>query len=489
MLPNECMRIGEHSLSSIRIYPSEVKDILKTLKVGKASGADGINNIVLRQAANELATPLCHFFNVFLESCSLPSSWKTSNVCPIFKSGDPSIPSNYRPVSLLNTMEKVFEKLIYKHVFNHLMETRFFTPCQSGFLPGDSTINQLIFLYNKIRKALDEGLEIRFIFFDISKAFDKVWHKGLIFKLKRAGIEGKLLEWFSDYLSNRCQSNTKHLNAGVPQGSILGPLLFLVYINDIVENIESGINLFADDTSLSLVVRNPAEAGNILQDDVNKINSWAESWLVKFNPTKSESLVISRKSSKATHPDINMSNIPIPNVQTHKHLGIHLSSDGLWDYHINSIAQKAWKRINVMRQLKNRLDRKSLQVIYFSFVRPILEYGDVVWNNMPQYLKDDLDKIQNEAARIVTGCSKLVSLSDLRKECGWESLSERRRRHKLIFFFKMMKGFAPTYLSSLVPQLNSNISNYNLRNSNNLYSIACRTNLYKNSFLPSVVDE
>ena len=108
---------------------------------------------------------------------------------------------------------------------------------------------------------------------------------------------------------------------------------------------------------------------------------------------------------------------------------------------------------------------------------------------MPQYLKDDLDKIQNEAARIVTGCSKLISLSDLRKECGWESLSERRRRHKLILFFKMMKGFAPTYLSSLVPQLNSNISNYNLRNSNNLYSIACRTNLYKNSFLPSVVDE
>ena len=218
---------------------------------------------------------------------------------------------------------------------------------------------------------MDEGLEVRFIFFDISKAFDKVWHKGLIFKLKRAGIHGKLLAWFSHYLCNRCQrvvlpgcqSNTKHFNAGVPQGSVLGPLLFLVYINDIVEDIESGINLFAGDTSLSLVVRNPSDAGMTLQDDINKINNSAELWLVKFNPVKSESLVISRKVSKPVHPNLDMSNTPIPNVQTHKHLGIHLSSDSSWDYHITNIVQKAWKRINVMRQLKNRLDRKSLQVI------------------------------------------------------------------------------------------------------------------------------
>ena len=133
-------------------------EILKTLKVGKASGRDSINNVVLSQAANELATPLCHFFNFSLESCSLPVSWKTSYV---FKSGDPSIPSNYRPVSLLNTMEKVFEKIIYKHVFNYLIEIRFFTPSHSGFLPGDSTINQLIFLYNKICSSLKHHLFIR----------------------------------------------------------------------------------------------------------------------------------------------------------------------------------------------------------------------------------------------------------------------------------------------------------------------------------------
>ena len=133
-----------------------------------------------------------------------------------------------------------------------------------------------------------------------------------------------------------------------------------------------------------MVVRNPSDAGMTLQDDINKINNWAESWLVKFNPAKSEPLVISQKTSKPVHPNSNMSNTPIPNVQTHKHLRKHLSSDGSCDFHITNIVQKAWKRINVMRQLKYRLDRKSLQVIYFSFVRPILEYGDAVWNNMPQ---------------------------------------------------------------------------------------------------------
>ena len=179
-------------------------------------------------------------------------------------------------------------------------------------MPGDPTVNQVTFLYNKICNALDEGLEIRFIFFGISKAFDKVWHTGLIFKLSRAGINGKLLDWLSNYLSNRRQkvilpggqSNAQYINAGVPQGSILGPLLFLVFINDIVENIESGINLFADDNSLSLIIHNPNDAGRILQRDIEKINKWAETWLVKFNPSKSESLIITRKNAQNSHLDL-----------------------------------------------------------------------------------------------------------------------------------------------------------------------------------------
>ena len=310
-----------------------------------------------------------------------------------------------------------------------------------------------------------------------------------------AGIHGKLLSWFSNYLSIRYQrvvlpggvSSLCHVQAGVPQGSILGPLLFLIYINDIVDDIQANINLFADGTSLSMTVGDPTDVGSILQSDIDKITDWAQKWLVKFNPAKSESLVISRKRIKPDHPSLFMSNIEIPSVTSHKHLGFFLSNDGSWDIHINKLIEKAWKRIGVMRYLKIRLDRRSLQTIYFSFIRPILEYGDVIWGNLSQGLKDQLDKVQNEAARIVAGCTKLVSIADLIQESGWETLSERRRKHKLIHFYKMVNGLSPNYLNVLVPPTIGNSTTYNLRRPDNLRTIACRTSLYNSSFLPSVI--
>ena len=172
--------INDNSLDSITITPAEVLDVLRTFRLGKASGPDGINNHILREVALQISNPLGLIYNQSLNTGIFPPSWKISNVCPILKSGDSAITSNYRPVSLLNTTEKVFERIIFKHVFNHLNDTNFFTPSQSGFLPGDSTVNQVVFLYDKICKALDEGLEIRVIFFDISKAFDTVWHRGLL---------------------------------------------------------------------------------------------------------------------------------------------------------------------------------------------------------------------------------------------------------------------------------------------------------------------
>ena len=164
-----------NSFDSINVMQSEVLDVLKTLKLGKASGPDGINNRILIEAAGQLAPHLCDLFNQSLNTSSVPSSWKISNVCPIFKSGDAFLPSNYRPVSFLN-IEKIKERIIFKHVYNYLNDNDFFTPWQSGFMPGDSTVNQVSCLYNHICKALDDGLKFRVLFFDISKAFDKVWH-------------------------------------------------------------------------------------------------------------------------------------------------------------------------------------------------------------------------------------------------------------------------------------------------------------------------
>ena len=247
-------------LNSIILTPLEVESTLQTLKVGKASGPNGLNNRILRELSSQLASPFCSLFNQSLRLGIMPASYKEANVCPVPKKGDLSVTSNYRPISLLNSESKVFEKTIFKHLYNHLQENNMLSSFQSGFIPGDSTINQLTYLYHTFCEALDSGKEVRAVFCDISKAFDRVWHAGLLYKLEAASVTGEVLNWFKSYLSDRRQcvilpgvySVWNFIRAGVPQGSILGTLLFLLFINDIVNGIDSNIRLFADDTSVTI---------------------------------------------------------------------------------------------------------------------------------------------------------------------------------------------------------------------------------------------
>ena len=225
---------------------------------------------------------------------------------------------------------------MFKHLYNHLQENQILSSLQSGFIPGDSTVNQLTFLYNTFSQSLDSGKEVRVVFCDISKAFDRVWHEGLLLKLKAAGIKDSLLAWFRSYLSNRKQrvvlpgaeSKWNEIRAGVPQGSILGPLLFLLFINDIVKDIGCNIRLFADDTSLFLVVENPDIAAELLNLDLDKIMAWAKKWLVRFNPVKTEAFLASRKINKPIHPPLFMAGTQITEVDSHKHLGVIFQNDG-----------------------------------------------------------------------------------------------------------------------------------------------------------------
>ena len=482
-------------LSNLVITPEEVESVLKSLPLGKAVGTDDINNRTLRELAHELSYPVCSLINHSLRLGIFPDIWKDALVCPIPKGGNTASVSNYRPISLLSCLEKVPERVVFKHLYNHFRDNDILSPLQSGFVPGDSTTNQLTFLFNAFCKALDSEKEVRVVFCDVSKAFDRVWHKGLLCKLKAAGISGSLLSWFSSYLSGRRQrvvlpgthSDWNYIQAGVPQGSILGPLLFLLYINDIVNDIGSNIRLFADDTSLFLVVENPDTAAETLNSDLEKISQWAKTWLVKFNPAKTESLLISRKIIQPAHPPLFMLNEQIQEVENHKHLGIHFDNDGNWHAHINYIKEKAWNRIKIMRKLKFQLDRKSLETIYTSFIRPILEYANEIWDNCTEYEQEDLEKIQREAARIATGTTKLISLENLNSEIGWETLDVRRKKQKLVLFYKMVNNLTPNYLTSLVPPTVSESSSYNLRNSNDIRTVNARTAQYFSSFLPSTI--
>ena len=260
-------------------------------------------------------------------------------------------------------------------------------------------------------EAVDSGKEVRAVFCDISKAFDRVWHKGLLHKLRGIGCSENVLKWFTSYLSGRRQrvilngqsSDWAQVEAGVPQGSILGPLLFLLYINDIVKNIGCSIRLFADDTSLYIIVETPDQAAHVLNVDLQTISNWAIDWLVDFHAKKTMAMTVSRKLNPVLHPPLFLNNTRIKETATHKHLCLTFSSTCNWNDHVCNISDKACIRLNLLRALKFRVSRKSLEKMYIAFVCPLIEYSDIVWDNCSMETKMQLDAIHTEAARIITG--------------------------------------------------------------------------------------
>ena len=261
---------SRNTLERIELTEMEVSDILSALKLNKANGPDNISNQILRKTSRVLSKPLTKLFNLSLQFSQFPNLWKLASIVPIHKKGSINECSNYRPVALTSCLSKVFEKCIFKHVYNFFQVNHTITNSQSGFRPGDSTSYQLTDLYQTLSKALEEGKEIRAVFCDISKAFDRVWHEGLLAKLWSSGVTGNLHYWFKSYLQDRKQfvvinghkSTKQPVLAGVPQGSVLGPLLFLIYINDLADGILRNIKLFADDTSLYVIIKDPEESTN-----------------------------------------------------------------------------------------------------------------------------------------------------------------------------------------------------------------------------------
>ena len=248
---------------------------------------------MMKLCNDSITIPLEIIFEESLKKGIFPDMWKKGNISA-HKKDDKTLINNYRPISLLPIFAKIFERVAYNSLFNYFLSNKLFTTSQSGFLPGDSCIAQLLSTIHEIQTAFDENptVDVRGVFLDISKAFDKVWHDGLIFKLKSYGVEGGLLLLIKNYLHNREQrvvlngqtSEWRRIKAGVPQGSVLGPLLFLIYINDLPDGITSICKIFADDTSLFSKVLDVNKSVNELNSDLEKINQWAYQWKMQFNP-------------------------------------------------------------------------------------------------------------------------------------------------------------------------------------------------------------
>jgi hypothetical protein len=482
-------------LSDISTTPNEVAKLLQALELGKAHGVDGVSVRLLKETSESISVPLSSLYNESFNSSSVPSVWKKANVSPIHKKESRSIVGNYRPISLLSTLAKVQERIVYRRLYRFLSDNNLLTPKNSGFKERDSAMYQLINIVDKIYRALEDGKDISMVFLDVSKAFDKVWHLGLLYKLKTNGIDGKLLEWLEDYLSNRMirvvingqSAPWAETNAGVPQGSILGPLLFLVFINDLVSNIESDINLFADDTSLMNIIEQIQDSYATVNRDLQKLSDWADQWLVTYNAAKSVSLHISRRDYDAAHPILSLKNAVITEVESHRHLGVDLEGYFSWGTHLRRISGKASKCVGLMRRVSREVPRECLENLYSTMVRPILEYGGLLYDGSPQYETAYLDKVQREAALVCTGAYKHTKTINLMEEVGWDSLKTRRGMQKACAMYKIQNNLAPNYLTNACPPLVGKITNYNLRNADNIALPMGRRTDYFNSFFPSTI--
>ena len=373
-------------LTDFVISEEKIINIIRSLNPNKAHGWDEISVRMIKLSDGALVLPLKIIFKNCLRRGLFPEIWKCANVVPVHKKNEKNVKGNYRPISLLPIFGKILEKLIYDSLYSHLVTHELLNQNQSGFRPGDSTVNQLLSITHTIFKAFDcnPPLDVRSVYLDISKAFDRVWHDGLIYKLKRCGVSGQLLFLIQSFLKDRKQrtvlngqsSTWGDISAGVPQGSILGPIFFLVYINDLAVGLKCNVKLFADDTSLFTVVEDSNTAANDMNHDLDLIGQWAHAWRMSFNPDPQKQaveLTFSKKKIEIDHPVILFNDIPVKKVNEHKHLGIILDSKLSFSAHIKSAISKTRRGIGLLKYLSKYLPRHTLNELYKLYVRPHLD--------------------------------------------------------------------------------------------------------------------
>ena len=429
-----------------------------------------------------------------------PNSWKQATVTPIFKnSGSPSDFRQYRPISLLSCLSKILERLVFSSIYSHLTDNNLLSDRQSGYRSGHSTQLQLMYLNHNLYKQLDEGRDMTAVFLDISKYFDKIWHDGLLYKCKNDFfLSGKLLLWLKSYLANRTQrvrvgdalSVTKTVNAGCPQGSVLGPLLALMYLDGLTDKVTNEILFYADDTSLyaSHTTEDIDAVQQSLQRDLDNIDEYARQWAIQFNSSKTIQLTLSHKT-QCTSPVLHFSGKEISsNTESHKHLGITFSKDLRFHQHVNSIIKKANIALSPLYPVAKYIHRDTLKRIYTTYVRPHFDYCDIVYDGHIT-VQDELrlEKVQRRAARLVTGTSLRTSTDKLRLDLGWDTLKTRRKIHRLLFFHKLKQTpyQQPEYVRQILPTTRIDNTGRTLRNSGTLTLPANRTTSFQRSFIPN----
>ena len=478
-------------MKEFAISEKGVLKLLNELNPNKASGPDGLHGKVLKLTATEIAPILTSIFQQSLDSGQLPDDWKTANIAPIFKKGDRSNPANYRPVSLTSIVCKMMEHIIASNIMEHLNNKNILIDQQHGFRARRSCESQLLQTVHDLALGLDQKIQYDVGILDFSKAFDKVSHNKLLGKLQYYGINGKTHSWLENFLTNRKQkvvidgetSEVIDVTSGVPQGTVLGPILFNIYINDIAENITSQVRLFADDCLLYYPIKTEEDC-KILQEDINTLATWADTWQMEFNPSKCFIMNITLAKKNIIQNSYQMYNHTLEVVNSTPYLGVTIANNLKWNDHINKITAKANRVLNFIRRNLKNCPQPIKEKAYQTYVRPIVEYSSTVWDPHTKENKEKIEKVQRRAARFVTNnYHQTSSVTEMINSLQWETLENRRTQANLIMYYRVSHRIIAipyTYLPPSMPKT------YSSRH-HNKYAFQipqCRINSFKFSFFP-----
>jgi hypothetical protein len=466
-------------ITQFKFDPVDVLDVHKALcmlNIGKATGLDNIPARILKVAATELAHPLATIFNFSLLTGQIPDEWKSAKVSALHKDGDVQDPTNYRPISVIPIVMKVFERSVHRQLYKYVSDNNYLNEFQSGFRPKHSTTTALIDVTDYLYKQRESGLLTGALFLDLKKAFDTVEPGLLLNKLSEIGIVNQELMWFKDYMSSRtqsvvldgCMSDSMVIDYGVPQGSILGPLLFTLYINNLPSVVRhSKVVLYADDTVLFVSGDNAIDIENKLCADIQEVHKWLTQNKLTLNANKTKCMVFGNQCKLTKcKPNLNVTigQTVLEQVQCFKYLGLYFDPCLKWTAHVDKISAKVSQRIGIMSRVGKYIPPDVTVKLYKALILPIIHYGDIIWSKGNCNNVSRVQRLQNRAGRTILKCKRRTHIECIHKKLQWLTFTQRCTMNKCIMVAKCMFNDVPTYLQNVFKPLN-NIHGYNTRKS------------------------
>ena len=446
-----------------QISVEDIQKELSGLEDSKAVGLDGIPPKLLRLSASIIARPLSYILNQSITTGIFPDEWKVAKVVPLHKKDSTQLKENFRPISVLSTLSKLLEHHVHKYFYKFLIENKLLHLAQSGFRAMFSCETALANIVNKWTSAIDDDKLNGVVLLDLRKAFDLIDHKILLKKLQMYQCSDKTMKWFTSYLESRSQctifkgkiSEKSKVNCGVPQGSILGPLFFILFINDLPLYIEnSECDMYADDSSITSSESTVKQLEDNLNEDMKSVSEWCSNNSMLANAPKTKVMLVTTWQKRASLPEndkylqVKLNDTILENVDTDKLLGVMINNNLSWENHINSILSKVNRNIALLRRIKRYLTLDVRKMFFNANVLPHLDYCSIIWGNSPHMNK--LYKAQKRAARVILDVKDYTTRScDMFKALNWMPLQDRVTYRKACMVYKSLNGLAPKYMTDM----------------------------------------